>query len=150
LVLDDGTAVFDSRVICEYLDGLHDGSKLFPRAAKARLLALRHQALGDGILDICLMRLTERLKPEERRTPAIIASNERKAGAAVDRLEAEVEALESRPFDIGHVAIGTALGYLDFRSEDDQWRDGHAQLAAWHEKFQERPSVLSCPISDDS
>lgn len=150
LVLDDGTAVFDSRVICEYLDGLHGVSKLFPGAVKPRLMALRHQALGDGILDICLMRLAERLKPEEQRSPAIIASNERKAGAAVDRLEAEVDALDSRPFDIGHVAIGTALGYLDFRFEDDQWRDGHPRLAAWHKDFEERPSVLNCPVSDDS
>lgn len=113
-------------------------------------MALRHQALGDGMLDVCLMRLAERLKPEEQRNPAIIASNVRKASAAVDRLEAEVDALAARPFDIGHVAIGTALGYLDFRFSDDNWRDGHTGLAAWNEEFQGRPSVLSCPVSDDS
>lgn len=150
LVLGDGSALFDSPVICEYLDSLHDGATLFPKAGPHRFAALRHQALGDGILDVCLIRLAERLKPEEQRNPAIIASNERKATAAVDRLEAEVDALEARPFDIGHVAIGTALGYLDFRFEDDHWRDGHPRLVSWHGEFQARPSVISCPVSDDS
>lgn len=150
LVLDDGSALFDSPVICEYLDSLHEGAKLFPKAGPDRFAALRHQALGDGILDVCLMRLAERLKPENQRSPAIIASNEKKATAAVDRLEAEASAIEARRFDIGHVAIGTALGYLDFRFADDNWRDGHPHLTAWHESFQERPSVLDCPVSDDS
>jgi glutathione S-transferase len=150
LILDDGNALFDSPVICEFLDTLHEGPRLFPIAGPNRFAALRHQAFGDGILDVCLMRLAERLKPEARRSPEIIASNERKAVAAVDRLEAEVDALEARAFDIGHVAIGTALGYLDFRFADDNWRDGRAGLTAWQDRFQRRQSVLSCPVSDDS
>ncbi len=150
LVLDDGSALFDSRVICEYFDSLHDGVKLYPSDLKVRFQTLRHQALGDGILDICLIRLGERLKPEEQRNAAVIASNERKAAEAVSRLEAEADALEARPFDIGHVAIGTALGYLDFRFADDNWRGGRPRLAAWHERFNARPSVLACPVSDDS
>lgn len=150
LVLDDGSALFESRVICEYFDSLHDGVKLYPSDLKVRFQTLRHQALGDGILDICLIRLGERLKPEEQRNAAVIASNERKAAEAVSRLEAEADALEARPFDIGHVAIGTALGYLDFRFADDNWRGGRPRLAAWHERFNARPSVLACPVSDDS
>jgi glutathione S-transferase len=150
LVLDDGSALFESRVICEYFDSLHDGVKLYPSDLKVRFQTLRHQALGDGILDICLIRLGERLKPDEQRNAAVIASNERKAAEAVSRLEAEADALEARPFDIGHVAIGTALGYLDFRFADDNWRGGRPRLAAWHERFNARPSVLACPVSDDS
>jgi len=150
LELDDGTALFDNRVICEYLDSLHEGRKLFSASGAERIAALRHQALGDGILDVCLMRLAERLKPEEKRTDAIVASNERKTGAAVDRLEKEVDALIARPFDIGHVAIGSALGYLDFRFEDDRRRYAHPNLTKWYENFSDRRSVLSCPISDDS
>jgi glutathione S-transferase len=122
---------------------------LFPAGGPARLLALRDQALGDGLLDVLMVRLIERLRPEAQRSPAIIASNERKTAAALDRLEAEVEGLAARPFDIGHVAIGTALGYVDFRFASDGWRETRPKLAAWHAAFAERPSVIAAPVRDD-
>lgn len=150
LVLDDGSALFDSRVICEYLDTCHGGPRLFPETGNERLVTLRNQALGDGLLDVSMMRLTERLKPEERRTEAIILSNERKSSAAVDRLESDIALLTDRAFDIGHIAIGTALGYLDFRFDVDNWRNGHPKLAAWHAEFVQRPSVQAVPVEDDS
>ncbi len=150
LVLDDGMALFDSRVICEYLDTRHSGPKLFPADGDQRFLALRNQSLGDGLLDVSMMRLAERLKPEERRTDAIIMSNERKSAAAVDRLEYDIAMLTDRPLDIGHIAIGTALAYLDFRFGDDGWREGHPRLAAWHAEFNQRTSVLAVPVEDDS
>lgn len=149
LVLNDGTSLFDSRVICEYLDATHDGPKLFPSAGQERLFALRNQALGDGLLDVLMMRLTEKLKPEDKRTDAIVQSNKRKSAAAVDRLEADVALLSDRDFDIGHIAVGTALGYLDFRFNEDSWRDGHPNLAAWHLEFSERASVLAVQFEDD-
>jgi glutathione S-transferase len=150
LVLDDGSALFDSPVICEYLDALHDGPKLYPGGGPERFITLRNQALGDGLLDIGMVRLVENSKPEEHRTPEIIHSNVRKTKAAVDRLEADIGLLTKRPYDIGHIAIGTALGYLDFRFADDNWREGHPKLAAWHEAFAQRPAVLACPVVDDS
>lgn len=150
LVLDDGTALFDSRVICEYLDTRHKGAKLFPQQGDQRLIALRNQALGDGLLDVSMMRLTERLKPEEQRSEAIITSNKRKSIAALERLEADIELLARRRFDVGHIAIGTALGYLDFRFDTDDWREGHPKLTAWHAEFNLRPSVMAVPVEDDS
>ncbi|KMO14873.1 glutathione S-transferase family protein [Methylobacterium platani] len=150
LVLDDGTAIYDSRVICEHLDTLHDGPRLFPQGGRERLTALRNQALGDGLLDVLMMRLIERLRPEDRCSPEIVASNERKTAAALDRLESDVALLTSRPYDIGHVAIGTALGYVDFRFAGDGWRDRRPKLAAWHVGFDARPAVRACPVRDDS
>jgi glutathione S-transferase len=150
LVLDDGTAIYDSRVVCEYLDTLHNGPKLFPTGGPERLLALRDQALGDGLLDVLMVRLIERLRPEAQRSSAILASNERKTAAALDRLEAEAGRLAARPFDIGHVAIGTALGYVDFRFASDAWREARSKLAAWHAAFAERPSVVAAPVRGDS
>jgi glutathione S-transferase len=150
LVLDDGMALFDSRVICEYLDTLNEGEKLFPGTGRERLTALRNQALGDGLLDIAMMRLIERLKPEGKRSAEIVQSNERKTEATVDQLERDAALLTGRPYDIGHVAIGTALGYLDFRFDADAWRDRRPKLAAWHAAFSERPAVLACPVRDDS
>ena len=76
--------------------------------------AQRNQALGDGMIDVAMIRLVERNKPEARRTPEIVAANERKTREAVARLEKDVAMLTDRPYDIGHIAIGTALGYLDF------------------------------------
>jgi glutathione S-transferase len=150
LVLDDGFIVYDSRVICEYLDTLHDGRKLFPAAGFERLMALRNLALGDGLVDVGMMRLIERAKPEERRTPEIVAANERKTRETVDRLENDAAMLTDRPYDIGHVAIGTALGYLDFRFPGDNWRQGRPRLAAWHDAWLQRPAVLASPVVDDS
>jgi glutathione S-transferase len=150
LVLDDGLAIFDNRVICEYLDTLHEGAKLFPAGGRERLIALRNQALGDGLLDVLMMRLIERLRPEEKRSTEIVESNERKTKATLDRLETDIELLTARPHDIGHVAIGTALGYADFRFAVDNWREGRPKLAAWHAGFVERPAVLACPVRDDS
>ena len=150
LELGDGMVVFDSRVICEYLDTLHDGPKLFPAAGAERLMALRNLALGDGLVDVLLVRLIERGKPEARRSLEIVASNERKTRETVARLEADIAMLTDRSYDIGHVAIGTALAYLDFRFADDNWRAGHDKLAAWHAGFNERAAVKACAVVDDS
>ena len=148
LVLEDGTILYDSPVICEYLDTLHDSPKLFP-PWPARLTALRRLALGDGMLDIALAWLGERFRPAERQSPPHLALWETKIRACVDALEQEADALAADPFSIGHIAIGIALAYLDFRYADLAWRDGHPRLAAWHATFDARPSVLANPPVDD-
>jgi glutathione S-transferase len=146
LVLEDGTILYDSPVICEYLDTLHDGAKLFP-AWPERLTALRRLALGDGMLDIALAWLGERFRPAERQSEPHMALWQAKLRACVDALESE--ALGDGRFTIGHIAIGIALSYLDFRFADLAWREGHPRLAAWHAAFDARPSVLAnLPIDD--
>ena len=149
LVLDDGTSLYDSPVICEYFDTLHDGPKLFPADFSARLTALKRQALGDGMLDTALLWLGERARPPERKSEAHIAAYRVKLTAAVDALEGEVPALERTPFDIGHLTLGCALSYLDFRFASEDWRDGHPNLAAWHATFAARPSALANEARDD-
>ena len=145
LVLEDGTILYDSPVICEYLDTLHQGAKLFP-AWPERLTALRRLALGDGMLDVALAWLGERFRPVERQSEPHMALWETKLRACVDALENE--ALEGR-FTIGHIAIGIALSYLDFRFADLAWREGHPRLATWHAAFDARPSVIANPPVDD-
>lgn len=148
LVLDDGTVLYDSPVICEYLDTLHDGPKLFPTWPE-RLTALRRLALGDGMLDIALAWVGERFRPVERQSGQHMALWEAKLRACVDALETEVEALGFGALTIGHIGIGVGLSYLDFRFGDLRWRDGHPQLATWHETFAARPSVAANPVIDD-
>ncbi len=146
LVLEDGTILYDSPVICEYLDTLHDGARLFP-AWPERLTALRRLALGDGMLDIALAWLGERFRPVERQSEPHMALWQAKLRACVDALENE--ALADGRFTIGHIAIGIALSYLDFRFADLAWREGHPRLAAWHAAFDGRPSVVANPPIDD-
>jgi glutathione S-transferase len=148
LVLDDGTVLYDSPVICEYLDTLHDGPKLFP-AWPDRLTALRRLALGDGMLDIALAWLGERFRPPEKQSGPHMALWQAKIRACVDALEQEAETLTAGSLTIGHIAIGIALSYLDFRFGNLRWRDGHSRLAAWHATFDARPSVVANPPVDD-
>jgi glutathione S-transferase len=148
LVLEDGTVIYDSPVICEYLDTLHDGTKLFP-AWPERLTALRRLALGDGMLDIALAWLGERFRPAEKQSAPHMALWQGKLRACVAALEQEADALAASRFDIGHIAIGIALSYLDFRFGDLGWREGHPRLAAWHARFDARPSVVANPPVDD-
>ena len=137
LVLSGGTIIYDSPVICEYLDTLHNGPRLFPDWPE-RLTALRRLALGDGMLDIALAWLGERFRPGEKQIRNCVAA-----------LEREAEALAASRFTIGHIAIGIALAYLDFRFADLDWRDGHPRLAAWQAMFDARPAVLANPPIDD-
>lgn len=143
LELDDGSALYDSRVICEYLDGLHRGPKLFPADGPARFAALRLQALADGILDTAVgLRYETFLRPETLRWPDWIAAQKLKVTRALDRLEQECEGFAQR-IDIGTLAIACALGYLDFRFADDRWRDGRPRLAAWEATIAQRPSLAA-------
>jgi glutathione S-transferase len=148
LVLQDGTIIYDSPVICEYLDTLHDGPRLFPDWPD-RLIALRRLALGDGMLDIALAWLGERFRPQDRQSQAHMILWLAKMRCCIDALEQEADALAAGRFAIGHIAIGIALAYLDFRFADLNWRDGHPRLAAWHATFDARPSVLANPPIDD-
>ena len=140
LVLQDGTALYDLRVICEYFDSLHDGPKLLPPRDAARWLALRRQALGDGLLDVLILRLVEQNRPDAMRSESHLAAYRLKIATALDRIEAEgIEPVEQP--DVGHIAIGCALGYLDFRFAADNWRAGRPKLSGWYAEFANRPSM---------
>lgn len=141
LVLDDGTVLYDSTVICEYLDSLHAGPRLFPQSGPARWTALRRHALGNNLTDNLMLWRNEMLRPQTQQSPDILAAFEMKVRNAVAALDREAAALAAEPVGIGHVAIGCALGYIDFRFSHLGWRTGHAGIAAWHEQFSRRPSM---------
>ena len=143
LVLDDGTVLYDSCVICEYFDGLDGRNRLFPASSRQRLLALRRHALGNGFLDLTILRRSERDRPAERQSAPHLAAYALKTTATLAALEAEADNLDRVTFDIGGIAIGCALGYLDFRFTDEPWRPGHPRLAAWHASLAARPSVIA-------
>jgi glutathione S-transferase len=143
LEFDDGSALYDSPVICEYLDGLHDGPRLLPAAGSERFRVLRLQALGDGMLDAAVgVRYETFLRPEHLRWPDWISAQLLKVTRALDHLEQEVPGLVGR-IDFGTLTIACVLGYLDFRFASERWRDGRPQLAAWHERIAARPSLVA-------
>jgi glutathione S-transferase len=149
LELPDGSVLYDSAVILEYLDTMHEGPKLFPAAWPERLVALRRHALGQGMLDAALATLGENFRPAERQSEPHKALWIGKLRAGVAALEHEAEALADSGFTVGHLTIGVALAYLDFRFDHLKWRDGRPKLAAWHETFNARPAVqANLPVDD--
>lgn len=149
LVLDDGTALADSRVICEYLDTLHDGARLFPDKGERRFRHLRWQALADGLTDILLLWRNERIRPEGTQHPGIVGAFETKVRHAFAMFDHESGQLAADPFGIGHIALVCTLGQMDFRFANSRWRDGNPRLARWYEDISQRPSVAATAVTDD-
>lgn len=141
LVLEDGFTLFDSVVICEYLDdlaGRAEGS-LFPKQGADKWQALRWHALGDGMLDTLILWRNERER--EVALQPLIDAFELKTRAALKVLDDEAQALAEMPFSIGHVTVACALGYADYRFAALGWRQLAPRLAEWHAEVARRPSL---------
>ena len=139
LVSDDGEALFDSPVICEYLDSVAGGGKVFPAPGRARWAALRQQALGDGILDaLILCRYEIAARPEDKRFAGWTDGQMNKAHQGLAALEREDL---SGAHTIGWVTAACTLGYLDFRFPNDGWRTRHPKLAEWYKGVEALPSM---------
>ena len=148
LLLDDGSVLYDSTPICEYLDHLAGGGRLFPPAGPARWQALRWHALGDGMLDVLILWRNARDQQLSRLVPDWLAGFELKNRNALGVIEREAPELERAPLGIGHLTLGCALGYLDFRFPDLEWRKGHPRAAAWFETLSKRPSMQQTVPAD--
>lgn len=147
LVLDDGSSLYDSGVICAYLDTLHAGARLIPASGPERFTALRRQALGDGFLDFLLLWRHERERAQPSRE--LLAGFATKFGAVLERLDSERAGLAETQLGIGHIAIFCALSYLDFRFRDLDWRPAHPELATWLAAFEQRPSAQATAVVED-
>lgn len=146
LLTDDGQALYDSRVICEYLDTQHQGPKLLPEGA-ARWPVLRMAALADGLMDAALLARYERaVRPAELQWTAWLEGQLGKIQRALAELERQVDHLQG-PLDLAQIGVACALGYLDFRFADLDWRAAHPGLAAFHQVFAQRGSMqASAPV----
>ena len=142
LVTDDGTILYDSRVICDYLDAL-GGHRLIPAAGPARLAALVLQALADGINDAAILaRYETAMRPEAKRWDDWLEGQLEKVRCGLAEVEKHAAHFGDR-VDIGTIATGCALGYLDFRFASLAWRDRHPNTAAWFEWFGGRDSMVA-------
>lgn len=139
---EDGQVLYDSRVICEYLNDLAQGA-LFPAAGRARWDTLTLQSLGDGILDAALLA-----RYEDVARPEAFRWDDWKA-AQLDKIETSLAALNARPawladrVDIGSITVGCALWYLDLRFADWSWRERNPQVATWYAEYSKRPAMAA-------
>ncbi len=140
LTTDDGEILYESLVIAGYLDDL-SGSGLIPAKGDARWRALRRVALADGICNAAAaVTIENNLRPEQYRWPDWITRQRSKASAALKTFEAEIDDIAG-DLDIAQIALGCALGYMDLRLADMDWRGENPKLAAWYETFAARPSM---------
>lgn len=139
LVREEGPALYDSRVICRYLDERF-GSRLYPADRIWEVLTL--EATADGIMDAAVLMVYEaRCRPGEMRYAPWVEAQWEKIARTLDALEGRWMDHLHRPLDIGQIALGCALGYLDFRHGGRNWREGRARLADWFAEFSRRPAM---------
>lgn len=136
----EGTTLYDSRVVCRYLNDTFKGA-LYPTGSR-QWETLTLEATGDGIMDCAVSMAYEvRLRPEDQQSPQWIDAQWEKIARALTVLNARWMSHLQGPVDIGQIAVGAALGYLDLRHDARGWRKGNDALAAWFESFDSRPSM---------
>jgi len=146
LARPDGGAIYDSRVITRYLND-RAGADFYPAASIWDTLTL--EATADGILDAALLLTYEaRVRPADKQMPAFAEGQWGKISRACKVINDQWMAHLSGPMDIGHIAVGAALGYVDFRHDARHWRQGNDALAAWFTEFSKRSSMLATVPAD--
>jgi len=143
LKTDDGMILYDSSVICEYLDSLHEGKKLIPADGDARWQALSLQALADGILESGIARFLERKRDVALQSKDWDALQKKSIERSLDYLENSISEWSEKEFNIGVLCVGCTLGWLDFRIPDENWREQRPALTDWFEQFSTRPSMVN-------
>lgn len=148
LICDDQTVLFDSNVICEYLDGLHEGRKLIPSTPAVRFRALRNQAIATGLADAGIaVRWEMERRPEAVRWPPLLEGYLQKVIASCDYLEANVA--HENDVDIGDIALATALSWIAFRNVY-AFQATRPRLSHWYDRFCSRTSMTATTLSGDT
>jgi len=146
MILEDGKAIFDSRVITQYLDELA-GSNLYPRERIYDILTL--EALADGIMESAVSITYEsKLRPENEQSPSWMEAQWSKVLHAVKALDSGVFKAMDGEINMGQIAVSCALGYLDFRHDARQWRSGHSKLASWNDEMMKLPALIKTIPTD--
>jgi glutathione S-transferase len=146
LELADGTILYDSGVICEYLDSLHGGPRLIPDAGPARWVELRRHAMATGLLDMLILWRNERDK--DHALPVLLDAFALKTRHALAAIEAEIAAVAAAPLGLAQITLGVVGAYLDFRFADLDWRAACPRYAAWHAGFAARPSMQATLVGE--
>ncbi|MCW8901906.1 MAG: glutathione S-transferase N-terminal domain-containing protein [Gammaproteobacteria bacterium] len=145
LITDDDEIIYDSRVICEYLDTLHTGEKMIPAPGEARWQVLRLQALADGVLDAGILRFMEKKRTSDMQSTDWDEMQKGAVERGLDHLEYTVSdwaTQATQNLNIGVISVACVLGWLDFRFSHENWRINRPNLQQWFEAFSKRDSML--------
>jgi len=143
LVLDDNTALFDSPVIVEYLDNAAPNNKLLPQPSRERIEVKQKEALADGLMDAAIAVRLETMRTKKEQSAAWIERNRAVIDRCLVRISLELGEnawSTGTHFGLADIATGCALGYLDFRFPEIDWRGQYPNLAKLHDKLMQRPS----------
>lgn len=146
LVTEDGSSLFDSRVIVEYLDSISPVGRLLPQGNRDRIATKHWEAIGDGLLDAGVAIVIERRRPEHLRSADWIDRQAQKIIGALNLMEDRLDAHHfcmGVNFSLADVSVGCSLGFLDFRMPELNWRENHPHLAALYERLAARPSFAT-------
>ncbi len=147
LVLENGESLFDSAVICEYLDFLAGGNKVMPPPGSERWPVLTRHALANGLIDILILWRNERDKPKSSQTDEWLSAFEIKTVAALASMERQLLLFDHDNFYLDQITFGCCLSYMDFRFDSFNWRHGRPRLADWYGHFEQRSSAIATAIS---
>jgi glutathione S-transferase len=142
LELDSGEVLYESLLICEYLDHMAGGGILFPKDRTGRLEMLRRHALGNGLMEVSVLRRVESVRGRDSDRDKNIARQAAITVRALDLMETLAPSFDDA-LELGNVSVVIALDYLDFRFPGDAWRKGRPGLAAWYEQYSKRDSLRS-------
>lgn len=145
MVLDDGTVIPNSTVICDYLATNFGGPEMLPANGSGRLDVMRRYGFGEGVIDKAIRWVSENLRPRELKSDEIAAASRRSVERTLDLLESEAGGWPHRRFDLGDIAICCSLGYLDFRHSGFDWRALRPALADYYARHCTRPSMTATP-----
>jgi glutathione S-transferase len=148
MVLENGAALYDSVVICEFLAARQGDRNLFPATGNERWTVLRQHALADGIMEADVAWLNEKRRDPSLHFQRIMAGYRSKIAAGLTALEEDVEFLAKGKLTIAQIAAFCALAHLDFRFPDEPWRPNRPRLTGWFEVFAERPSAKATVFVD--
>jgi glutathione S-transferase len=143
LVTDDGRVLYDSRVICEYLETLRSDDRLISFSEGERLRVLCRQALGDGLMEALIFLRVAARRPQGEDTPSAITERQRaRVERCLDVLERQADEMKDEGASIGCITVGCAIGWQDFNFAGWDWRATRPHLASWYEFFSRRRSML--------
>ncbi|SOD42631.1 glutathione S-transferase [Nitrosovibrio sp. Nv4] len=149
LIMDDGTSLFDSRVIVEYLDNINPVSRLIPESNRRRIMVKRWEALADGICDAAAAMFLERKRPEASQSPEWIARQQKKVTRGLEAAAHELSDkkwCDANIYTLADIALGCSLGYLAFRFPEIEWRNTFPNLADLSDRLEKRtPFIETVP-----
>ncbi len=149
MVLTNGVAFYDSKLIVDYIESNMQGPKFVPEAGASRWFVLQAQALADTMVDVAIRSMLERKRPAEKQIKEKITRDEIAVARGIGAAAKMIKGMDAQ-LNLGHISIACAMGYVDFRLPHLKWRDRHPELSAWYQEMRLRASMQATAPEDPS